>query len=103
MFDFLEFFGSQMVKTRSNLYLNDQIHVQTIKFEFKRTNQKLTAHYHPPTPEPGGSTGSSARTLPPSLTPVRTVPSDLSIHYPYHLVPLPRVFPDEQYRRATKQ
>jgi hypothetical protein len=40
MFDFLEFFGSQMVKTRSNLYLNDQIHVQTIKFEFKRTNQK---------------------------------------------------------------
>jgi hypothetical protein len=54
-FRFFEFFGPQMVKKRSNLYSNGRIHIQTIKFKFKRTNQKLAAHYRPPAPVAGGS------------------------------------------------
>jgi hypothetical protein len=49
-----------MIK-RSNLYSNDHIHIQTIKFEFKRINQELTAHYHTPAPVTDGSADSTAR------------------------------------------
>jgi hypothetical protein len=59
-----------MVKKRSHLYSNGQIHIQTIKFKFKRTNQELTVHYRPPAPVAGGSAGG---------------------RYPYHPVPLPRL------------
>jgi hypothetical protein len=30
-------------------------------FEFKRTNQEATPHYHPPAPAAGGSAGSTDR------------------------------------------
>jgi hypothetical protein len=38
-----------MVKKWSNVYSNGRIHIQTIKFEFKQTNQELrtTAHRLP--------------------------------------------------------
>jgi hypothetical protein len=45
---FSEFFGPRTVKTRSNLYSNNQIHIQTIKFKFKQTNQDLTTTHRLP-------------------------------------------------------
>jgi hypothetical protein len=30
--------------------LNDQIHIQTVEFEFKRINQEVIPHYRPPAP-----------------------------------------------------
>jgi hypothetical protein len=48
-----------MIKKRSNLYLNDQIYFQMIKF--KRTNQKLTVHYHPSVPVANGSVNGTTR------------------------------------------
>jgi hypothetical protein len=52
-----------MVKKRSNLYSNSQIYIQTIKFEFKWTNQKLTVHYQPPALVVDGSAGGTTRTI----------------------------------------
>jgi hypothetical protein len=37
--------------------------VQTIKFEFKWTNQETRPHYHPPTPAVGCSADGTARTI----------------------------------------
>jgi hypothetical protein len=48
-----------MIKKRSNLYLNDQIYFQMIKF--KRTNKKLTVHYHPSVPVTDGSVNGTTR------------------------------------------
>jgi hypothetical protein len=62
-----------MVKKMIKYLLNGRIHIQTIKFEFKRTNQELAAHYHSPAPVASGSAGGTARsgrTLP--LSPVET-------------------------------
>jgi hypothetical protein len=44
---FFRIFRPQTIN-RLNLYSNDQIRIQTIKFEFKRTHQQATPHYHPP-------------------------------------------------------
>jgi hypothetical protein len=43
------------------LYLNGQIHIQMIKFKFKRTNQELTVHYRPSAPVAGGSVDDTTR------------------------------------------
>jgi hypothetical protein len=40
---------------------NDQIHIQTVKFEFKWTNQKVTSHYYPSAPAVDGSAGCTIR------------------------------------------
>jgi hypothetical protein len=50
-----------MVKKWSNLYSSGRIHIQTIKFEFKRTNQELTAHYRPSAPVAGNSASGTAQ------------------------------------------
>ncbi len=75
--DFLEFWSSNS-KKRLVFSSNSRIHIQTIKFEFKWTNQELTTHYRPPSPVVGGT----ARALPPSLAPVRAVPPGLTVRYP---------------------
>jgi hypothetical protein len=36
-------------------FSNDRIHIQIIKFQFKRINQKPPRHYHPPVPMTDGS------------------------------------------------
>jgi hypothetical protein len=53
--NFLGSFGAISIKTASFFSLNGQIHIQTINFEFKRTNQEATPHYSPPTSSTGGS------------------------------------------------
>jgi hypothetical protein len=53
--NFLGFFGAILIKTASFFSSNGQIHIQTINFEFKRTNQEATPHYSPPTSSTGGS------------------------------------------------
>jgi hypothetical protein len=55
----------QMIKKQSNLSLNGQIHIQTIKFEFKQTNQDATPHYRLPAPAAGRSAGGTAWVLSP--------------------------------------
>jgi hypothetical protein len=65
-----------------------RIHIQTNKFKFKWTNQKLTAHYRPSAPVAGGSAGGTVRTLPPSPTPMRAIPPGLDGRYPYRPIPL---------------
>jgi hypothetical protein len=105
--DFFQFFLSQMIKKWSNLYSNGQIYIQTIKFKFKRTNQKLSTYYRPPTPVSDGSTGSTARTLPPDPAPMRTVPPDSNGRYSYRSVPLPhlsgRVVPPDHRTIALRR
>jgi hypothetical protein len=69
---------------------NDQICIQMVKFIFKRLNlnsngsikswQRTTVHRL------------QWRTVPPGPAPVRTVPPDLGSCYPYHLIPLQRLF-----------
>jgi hypothetical protein len=49
-----------MVKKQSNLYLNSQIHIQTIKFKVKQINQELIAHYRTPAPVMHGSADGTA-------------------------------------------
>jgi hypothetical protein len=51
-----------MVKNQWNLYSNGQIHIQTIKFKFKRTNQETTPYYHPSTLAVGGSARADSNT-----------------------------------------
>jgi hypothetical protein len=84
--DFFQFFLTSNDTKRSNLYQNDQIYIQTIKFKFKQTNQELTAHYRPLTPVAGGSAA-----LTPGPAPVQTVPPGPGGHCPYCPVPLPRL------------
>jgi hypothetical protein len=55
-FNFLEFFISNG-KKQSNLYSNSQIHIQMIKFKFKRINQDATPHYRSPAPVINDSAG----------------------------------------------
>jgi hypothetical protein len=57
---FLNFLTSNG-KKQSNLHSNGRIHIQTIKFEFKWTNQELTTQYRPPAPVAGDSVGATAR------------------------------------------
>jgi hypothetical protein len=57
-----------------------------IKFEFKRTNQELTAHYHPLAPVVGGT----ARALPPGPALVWVVPPGPGGRYPYRPCRPPR-------------
>jgi hypothetical protein len=47
-FRFFQIFRPQAIKKQSKLYLNYQIHIQTVEFEFKRINQKTPPHYYPP-------------------------------------------------------
>jgi hypothetical protein len=54
---FLEFFGPQNSKKQLNLYSNDQICIQMIKFKFKWTDQQTTPHYRPLSPVVSGSAG----------------------------------------------
>jgi hypothetical protein len=68
--DFFEFFDLKWSKKRSNLYLNDQIHIQTIKFKFKWINQELSTHYHRPVRVAGGSASGTAWALPAGPAPV---------------------------------
>jgi hypothetical protein len=79
---FLEFFGPQTVfiggwgtkfkilkkwtskdKKQSNLYLNNQICIQTIKFEFKRINQEATPYYRPSAQTADSSVGAIYRAI----------------------------------------
>jgi hypothetical protein len=57
-FKFFRFFLNFLDLKRSK---NDQVYIQMVKFEFKRTNQEATPHYRPLTPAMDGSAGGSAR------------------------------------------
>jgi hypothetical protein len=57
---FFRFFTSNDKKW-SNLYLNGQICIQTIEFEFKRTNQETIPHYRPSALAAGSSVGGTVR------------------------------------------
>jgi hypothetical protein len=67
-------FFSHNDKKRPVFSSNDQIHIQIVKFEFKRTNQEAPRHYLPPPSASGGSAGGIAQTLVPDLTPAWMVP-----------------------------
>jgi hypothetical protein len=80
--NFFRFFGVIKVKKWLVFSSKGQICIPTIEFEFKWTNQKLTAHYHPSTPVASGSVGYTARALPLGLAPVHAVPLGPGRCYP---------------------
>jgi hypothetical protein len=85
---FIGEWGTKFIFLISNGQKNDQIYIQTIRFEFKRINQKLITHYRPPAP-----VAAVVRVVPPGSTPVRTISPSLNGCYPYRPVPLP-YFPE---------
>jgi hypothetical protein len=73
---FSDFFGAMMVKKTASFFSStSQIRIQTVKFQFKRTNHEPPCHYRPPAPATGSSASGTAR-------PGR--------RQPCHPVPLPR-------------
>jgi hypothetical protein len=72
---FFQIFWSHNDKKQLVFSSKGQIHIQTIKFEFKRTNQDATSHYHLSAPTAAGSAGDTARTLSSGPTLTQAIPS----------------------------
>jgi hypothetical protein len=57
---------------------NDQIYIQTVKFEFKQTNQKVTPHYNPLASAADGHACAIYRAVALGPTPTRALPLALT-------------------------
>jgi hypothetical protein len=75
---------------QSNLYSNNQIYIQTVRFEFKRTNQEVTHRYRPPALVTGSNAGAIYQAVATGPAPTRTLPPAPAGLKPYHPLSPPR-------------